>query len=108
MLLFNQPSLVIRDLDLIKQMTIKDFDHFMDHQDFIPVETDPLMGGNLFSMDGQKWREMRAILSPAFTSSKMRGMFTFMSECAKDFANYFLEQSNGKLIEVEMKDMFTR
>lgn len=99
---------MIRDLDLIKQIGVKDFDSFTDHMGFIPPEADPLMGGNLFSMRGQKWRDMRATLSPAFTSSKMRGMFTFMSECAKDFASYFLEDANGKPIEVDMKDLFTR
>ncbi|KAI7815403.1 cytochrome p450 [Rhyzopertha dominica] len=108
MLQFSRPALVIRDLDLIKQIGVKDFDSFTDHMGLIPVEADPLMGGNLFGMRGQKWRDMRATLSPAFTSSKMRGMFTFMSECAKDFANYFLEEAKGKVMEVDMKDLFTR
>lgn len=73
-----------------------------------PEEVDPLMGKNLFSMKGQRWREMRATLSPAFTSSKMKGMFILMTECAKDVANYLLKESKGQLLELEMKDFFTR
>lgn len=41
---------------------------------------------------GRQWREMRSSLSPAFTSSKMRGMFEFVSECAEQLSNYLMEE----------------
>lgn len=75
---------------------------------FVPAEVDPFMGGNLVGLRGRKWRDMRATLSPAFTSSKMKGMFIFMSECARDFTSFFLKECNGKVMEVEAKDLFTR
>lgn len=93
---------------MIKQITVKDFDHFTDHNSFIPEEVDPLIAKNLLSMKGQKWREMRATLSPAFTSSKMRAMYVLMLECAKDVSNYLVKKSNGQMLEIEMKDLFTR
>lgn len=46
------PTLMIRDPELIKQITIKDFDHFIDHRVFVDAGTDPLMSGNLFSLKG--------------------------------------------------------
>lgn len=106
--MFSKPGLVIRDLDLIKQVTVKDFDHFTDHSAIFPEEVDKLMGKNLFSMKGQRWREMRATLSPAFTSSKMRGMFMLMSDCAKDVANYLLKEAKGNVLEIEAKELFSR
>lgn len=52
---------------------------------------------------------MRSILSPAFTGSKMRAMFTLISECSEQFADYFVEQSNqSEPIEVEMRDILTK
>ena len=50
---------------------------------------------------------MRATLSPAFTSSKMKYMFSLISQSGEQFVNYFLKQ-NEDLITVEMKDTFTR
>ncbi|KRT85988.1 cytochrome P450, partial [Oryctes borbonicus] len=53
-----------------------------------------------------QWREMRATLSPSFTSSKMKMIFTLISECANDFVNHFLEKGGSQILE--MKDTFTR
>ncbi|XP_019875690.2 cytochrome P450 9e2-like [Aethina tumida] len=104
---FITPTLVLRDPDLIKQITIKDFDHFMDHRTLIPEESDPMFGKNLVSLKGQKWKDMRATLSPSFTSSKMKAMFILISECAHDFVEHFKNQ-NQDIITIEMKDTFTR
>ncbi|KAF5289037.1 hypothetical protein FQA39_LY03916 [Lamprigera yunnana] len=104
---FSKPVLYIRDLDLIKKIAIKDFDNFIDHNTFIPKDVDPLMEKNLFGLKGQRWRDVRATLSPSFTSSKMKFMFTLVSECAQDFVNYF-KKGNQDVLEIEMKDAFTR
>lgn len=56
---------------------------------------------------GQKWRTMRPILSPSFTSSKMRSIFKLISECVENFNDYYLKK-NQDIVEVEMKDSFTR
>lgn len=106
--MFTKPVLCIRDLGLLKQLTIKDFDHFTDHFILISKETDHFMGSNLLSLKGNEWRKMRSILSPAFTGSKMRGMFLFMIECAENFANHFTDTVKGEVTEVELKNIFTR
>lgn len=49
---FTSRSLLIRDPELIKQLLVKDFDHFLDHTPFIDAEGDPLWGNNLFAMRG--------------------------------------------------------
>nr|QTM97432.1 Cytochrome P450 [Sitophilus oryzae] len=104
---FYTPTLMLRDPELIKQITVKDFDHFTDHRSFVDPDADPLWGGNLFSLKGQRWREMRATLSGSFTSSKMKTMFALMDEAADNFVQYFLDKKED-LIELEMKDTYTR
>ncbi|CAH1987051.1 unnamed protein product [Acanthoscelides obtectus] len=101
------PTLLVRDIDLLKQVCVKDFDHFVDHMTFIPDNCDPLWAKNLFALKGQRWKEMRPILSPSFTSSKMRAMFLLMSDCAKRFTQFFADK-NDEIVELEMKDSFTR
>ncbi|XP_063916065.1 cytochrome P450 9e2-like [Zophobas morio] len=104
---FFQPTLVLKDPDLIKQITVKDFDHFVDHLRFVSEDSDPLWSNNLFALNGKRWREIRATLSPAFTSSKMKFIFSLISQSGEQFVNYFLKK-NEDVITVEMKDVFTR
>lgn len=49
---------------------------------------------------------MRSTLSPCFTSSKMKVIFSLMTECAEEYVNYFLKQK--KAIDIELKDITTR
>ncbi|KAL1509505.1 hypothetical protein ABEB36_004224 [Hypothenemus hampei] len=101
------PTLIVKDPELIKQLTIKDFDHFTNHRAFVNPEADPLWSNNLFALTGQKWREMRATLSGSFTSSKMKHMFEVINEAAQNFSAHFMKKEDN-LIELEMKATFTR
>ncbi|XP_017777890.1 PREDICTED: cytochrome P450 9e2-like [Nicrophorus vespilloides] len=104
---FTTPILMINDVDLIKRIGIKDFDHFHDHPGYSHEDIDPLWNKNLFAINGEKWRNMRTTLSPSFTSSKMKIMFNLLNDCAEQFALYFKEQKED-VITVELKDIFTR
>lgn len=106
---FTTPVLFVTDLDLIKKICVKDFDHFIDHNTQINSDVDKLLSKNLILLKGEEWRDMRATLSPAFTSSKMRGMFHLIDDCTKDFLNYLTEQlTKNDTIEIEMKDTSSR
>jgi cytochrome P450 family 9 len=102
---FSQPVLMVRDVDLVKQLAVKDFDHFHDHFSFGTSDNDPLLSKSLISLTGEDWRQMRATLSPAFTSSKMRNMYQLMAECAEKFVGHFRGKEQ---VAVEMKDIFSR
>lgn len=104
---FSTPILMVRDPELIKQIAVRDFDHFTDHKFFIDPKANPLWGGNLFALEGKKWREMRATLSRIFTSSKIKYMFVLMEEAAENFTQYLLNK-NEDLLEIDMKDTFAR
>ncbi|KAL2728179.1 hypothetical protein V1477_017455 [Vespula maculifrons] len=103
----NNPVLVIRDPELIKIIAVKKFDNFPDHRSFVDDVQDPLFGKALFSLRGDRWRETRTMLSPAFTLSKLKGMFKLMNECGADFTDYLSKMPKDKKT-IEMKDVFTR
>ncbi|CAB0031775.1 unnamed protein product [Trichogramma brassicae] len=103
---FMRPVIVLRDLDVIKNVTIKNFDNFPDHQAFIDDSVDPLFGGGLFNIAGERWKEARALLSPAFTSSKMKGMFELMVVCGKNFVDYLSKLPEKERKAIATKDMF--
>ncbi|KAK9752576.1 Cytochrome P450 [Popillia japonica] len=121
------PVLTVCDPEIIKQITVKEFDHFLNHKPIVPTYygVDPLWSKNLFSLRDTEWREMRSTLSPSFTSSKMKIIFSLMTECADNYVNYFLKQKKPietecadnyvnyflkqkKPIEIELKDTTTR
>nr|CAD7460379.1 unnamed protein product [Timema tahoe] len=108
---FTCPRTIIRDIELLKMIAIKDFDHFMNHFSVVDPEMDHLFGGNLFLLKGQRWRDMRATLSPSFTSSKMKNMFILVLECGSQmvvFLEELVRKSEKKVYALEMKDLSTR
>lgn len=50
---FHYPILVIKDPELLKQVTIKDFDHFTDHITFLPPDSDSLFSKSLLGLQGE-------------------------------------------------------
>jgi cytochrome P450 family 9 len=53
---FSRPIFIVRDPQLIKKMTVKDFDYFMDHRVVVTEDFDVLFGKSLISLQGQKWK----------------------------------------------------
>ncbi|XP_058462574.1 probable cytochrome P450 9f2 [Malaya genurostris] len=109
----SDPFYMIRDPELIKRITVKDFDHFVDHTTLsVDQELDNphmLATNTLVALRGNKWRDMRATLSPAFTGSKMRQMFALIVECGQSIVHYYQERSrlDGPQV-LEMKELFSR
>ncbi|GAB1869955.1 Cytochrome p450 9e2 [Camponotus japonicus] len=102
----TMPIFLLRDPEIIKSVLVKNFEAFPDRRGFNDLN-EPLLANNLFSLHGQKWRDVRTLLSPFFTSSKMKMMFTLMSECAMEFAN-FLSTIPVEKSDMDMKDAFTK
>ena len=106
--IFMRRSILIRDLDLVKTVLVKRFDHFADRKTFVDEATDPLFGQNLNFLNGDRWRQVRNTLSPAFTASKMRTMYVLMEQCAQKFTDGLLEMYEGREEGVDMKDVVSR
>ncbi|XP_056641777.1 cytochrome P450 9e2-like [Diorhabda sublineata] len=104
---FNAPALNIRDPELIKQITVKDFEYFSARRTYIPEDTDPLFGKSLFLLKGKRWKNLRSTISPTFTSSKLKGMFHLIKECSDNFTKYFLKKELD-VVPVQFKDVSGR
>ncbi|CAG9811403.1 unnamed protein product [Chironomus riparius] len=102
-------SFLIRDPALVKQITTKDFDTFMNHDKNLNPDMDKLSGRMLFTLFDDEWRNMRNILSPIFTSSKMKMMFGILADCTNDFTEHFEEKAKetGSMI-MNCKESFSR
>lgn len=72
--LFFRPALLVRDVDLVRNILVKDFEHFADRGIFCD-EVHDKFSGSLFALPGEKWKNLRQTLTPAFTSGKLKSMF---------------------------------
>ncbi|KAJ4428809.1 hypothetical protein ANN_25802 [Periplaneta americana] len=119
MFIFRQPVTVIFDTELIKTIAVKDFDYFPNRQTTLFENADPLFAKALPNLKGRDWRDKRSILSPVFTSSKMKTMFLLVSECCQQFVNFLEEclqnkpnecgiQKDGDTLVLELKNFFNR
>ncbi|NP_001296520.1 cytochrome P450 [Bombyx mori] len=101
----RRPTLMLIDLELVKNVLSKEFPNFSDR---ISVTTDtqrePLLR-NLANMSGAEWKAMRQIVTPTFSSAKMKAMFPLIAECAQALKNSLLKES---LAEVNVPDFMTR
>lgn len=81
----------------------------MDHYVFVDPIVDPLFANNLFSLTGEKWREVRNLLTPAFTSSKMKAMYELIVPVAQNITQHIekLVNENPKNVS-STRDLFTR
>lgn len=80
MYIFNRPGLLLRDLDLIKNVLIKDFNMFADRYSSSDPHSDAIGANNLFFAKNPKWKDIRTKLTPVFTSGKMKQMFYLVEE----------------------------
>nr|XP_023017617.1 probable cytochrome P450 6a13 [Leptinotarsa decemlineata] len=75
------PILVVVDPVIIKDILVKDFEHFVD-RGFYSSENDPL-SVSLLSMGGDKWKNSRGKLTNFFTIGKVKMLIPLMVGSAK-------------------------
>ncbi|XP_059607443.1 probable cytochrome P450 9f2 [Phlebotomus argentipes] len=106
---FRRPIVVLKDPNLVKQLTVKEFNHFVNRRNFLDDDVEPVFSKSLLLLRGNDWRDMRATLSPAFTGSKMRLMFELISECSNQMVEFINKETKEKGIQTyEMKDFCSR
>jgi cytochrome P450 family 6 len=97
---FDKPSLLIRDLELVKNILVKDFQNFIDHVFTADEKIDPIFGNNLAVLKGQLWRHIRTNLTPGFTSGKTKMMFCLVDTCGKELAECLNKTTaNGNILQ---------
>ncbi|XP_017468126.1 PREDICTED: cytochrome P450 6a2-like [Rhagoletis zephyria] len=98
---FQRPAVMVLDMELVKNILIKDFANFSDRGLFHNKRDDPLTG-HLFFVDGSKWRILHGKLSPIFSEYKVRGMFPYVRNVALQMVDVLNELvKRGSSIEVK-------
>nr|AFI45033.1 cytochrome P450 CYP6DE3 [Dendroctonus ponderosae] len=69
----HKPELVPIDINLLKDILVKDYSSFSSHGVF--YHENNVLTSHVFNMEGQPWKDRRTKLTPIFTSAKMKQMF---------------------------------
>ncbi|KAK4327904.1 hypothetical protein Pmani_001654 [Petrolisthes manimaculis] len=96
------PVLVVTDPDLLKQILVKDFDNFTDRRPF-GSQPGSIMGSMLSNMSGEEWKTLRSIMTPTFSSGKMKRMFDYVCTNADSLVASCLKDAQNNLF-LDMKD----
>lgn len=101
------PVIMLRDPEVVTQITIKNFDHFANHHGFA-TDADELFGKSLLELKDDRWKSMRSLLSPVFTASKFKYSFSTISDCAKSFTDVVKRTVERGDKVLQMKDFADR
>ncbi|XP_071089091.1 cytochrome P450 3A24-like [Haliotis cracherodii] len=82
------PVLVTSNTDILHQVFIKQFSKFHARKVF-PVQVDPDKDEDvhMFFARGERWKRLRSIVNPAFSSAKMRMMSPVINKCVNNLVD---------------------
>ncbi|CAG9806327.1 unnamed protein product [Chironomus riparius] len=96
---FLNTTFVVTDLDLVKDILVNNFDVFQNRGLFNSKEHDPL-SAHLAALEDQEWRKMRQILTPTYTSGKMKMMFNTVLSVSNQMIEKLKANDNLGAVEV--------
>ncbi|XP_060140803.1 cytochrome P450 3A28-like isoform X1 [Globicephala melas] len=99
----QQPLLVVTDPDIIKTVLVKEcYSVFTNRRSFGPTG---MMKNAISLSEDEQWKRLRSLMSPAFTSGKLKEMFPIISQIGDMLVrNLKKEAEKGK--PISMKNFF--
>ncbi|PVD34820.1 hypothetical protein C0Q70_06098 [Pomacea canaliculata] len=95
------PVLIISDLDLIKEVAIKKFQSFPNRQIPTAFKIKP-WNTNLLALRDDQWKHVRGVLSPTFSSGKLKKMIPAIERVASNLVSNVTEKAKtGEMIELK-------
>lgn len=108
----GQPEYLIRDPDLVKQITVTDFSCFVDRISGIHPVTEPLLGNALTNQTTNDWRRIRNVLTPLFSGQKFKQIvIPSLDENKRELVEFLckeMKKSENNQLTVDMMDLSTR
>ncbi|GBO30315.1 Cytochrome P450 3A5, partial [Araneus ventricosus] len=100
----STPIFSLSEPDLLRDVLVKDF-HIFHYRRHVDVY-DPLTKNLVSILEGEDWKRVRTIVTPAFTSKRMRQMGSIIDDCSKSLIET-CERSFKDGKPVECKGLFS-
>ncbi|KAF5297867.1 hypothetical protein FQR65_LT09892 [Abscondita terminalis] len=97
----HKPFFFVKDLELIKHVLVKDFDHFSDRYVLSDEQCDPITSFMLFFSKNPEWKYMRNKITPILTSGKMKNMFPLIKEMGTEMTSHLTGKVTNEIVEAK-------
>lgn len=88
------------NINLMKHILVKDFNNFVERADSLRSKS-PFVKSLFFAKRGE-WKRQRKIVSPAFTTGKLRHIGKSVDSSAQNLADYLQQEARaGKLVPIK-------
>ncbi|XP_014788122.1 cytochrome P450 3A8 [Octopus bimaculoides] len=99
-----QPTILVSDPDIIKQICVSEFSSFINRFNFLPP--DEFSENFLNSLKDDRWKYVRSVLSPAFSSKRMKQMSILIDNVVNHLDDNFASIAKSDK-ESDMKTVFS-
>ncbi|XP_004536778.1 probable cytochrome P450 308a1 isoform X2 [Ceratitis capitata] len=106
--LFNEPAVLVRSQEMIKEIMIRSFHHFQDNVLWVSRKRDPIVSFNPFVAKGDQWKNMRAEILPIFTPNKVRASFPHINSICRKLEAFVSQKVKNSENSFECKDLFSK
>ncbi|CAG2112282.1 unnamed protein product [Medioppia subpectinata] len=103
-----KPTVLVADADLAKKIQIKEFHNFTDrsHSTFKNgINAEPDSKGAIIRLIGKRWKEVRSVLTPTFSASKLKTMTPIIDDAINNFID-IIERKCKTGEEFDIYDLF--
>ncbi|GBN02218.1 Cytochrome P450 3A11 [Araneus ventricosus] len=98
----NTPVLAVADPKLLREILVKEFPTFMNRRMAGFMSGDAMVSSFLFTLRGEEWRRMRNIISPTFSTGKIKKMINYIKQCSSTMIENLKKASKfGKPLQVK-------
>lgn len=102
-----EPIYLVTDIEVLKAITVKDFNKFVNRGIFVNEENEPLTG-HLFAIEDDRWHFIRKKLRPAFTSVRLKSMYSKIRQLDIELVKSIERDTKKGKISVNIKNIATR
>lgn len=97
---FDQPVLILKSPEIIKQVLIRDFNYFKDRSVASPKHSE-INANMMFFQRHPDWKSVRTKVTPTFSSGKMKNLFPLVNEVGEKLTQFLNKSSE----HIEVKEI---
>ncbi|XP_030563730.1 probable cytochrome P450 28a5 [Drosophila novamexicana] len=90
----RSPQLLVVSPELAHRVFVSDFKHFQDNElaNLVDEKSDFIVGSNIFTLTGDKWKERRADITPGLTISRIKSVYPVTNQVCKKMNEFIRKQ----------------